>query len=389
MLTEGRGSADHLHLLDDDSIIVAGNASIRSSNLIDAWVARYSKTGDQLWSIGIDGVRYSSVAKLTVVGDKILVVGTHGTGSPYVRSRAFLAAISTEGELLWETHIEEEAGSVWGRSLIVLNSGEMLVSAGYRSIDRSTVGRAAHYSKITRNGELIWSRIVVPTGGHYDDIDPPNSYIKTKDGKILHMENPGPVIEQPSGELHMHLMAAEVFGTIDGDVARCVVISPTGEIDTQKDCIRLEPNEPRPNTVQGIKKCPGCVVTNNISIQKLDEDAKVKWEWTYKTEDRAGLTDYVSLTDGGVMGTGYVMRPDQPKYSRYDAVLFRLDSTGNEVWVHTLGARKRDILSKIVQINDEQFCIVGHTGSEFSQEYDPWIMRIGLDGELPNEAEYD
>lgn len=93
------------------------------------------------------------------------------------------------------------------------------------------------------------------------------------------------------------------------------------------------------------------------------------------------------MSDGGIIGVGYLIIESEPKMHRYDAVAFKLDGEGNEIWSHTYRSDRRDIFTRIVALDEGNFIIVGHTGAVArSGWWDPWIIRIGADGEVRSQA---
>lgn len=387
ILTEKRGEADFLHVLPGGDLIVAGKAALTSSTSVDAWVSRYSSDGEQIWSTSILGNYYSPIASIIVQDDQIIVSGTHQTPNPFnANFDSFVAALSLDGELKWETRLTDPDGGIWGGKLYVLQSGDIFVAGGYFDHDRS-INQAAHYARLSSEGGLIWSQYVIPTGKYYEDLEPARSTLRNKDGEAIHRERSGPVIETDSEDLHLHIIRSDMFAS--GEIGRCVVVSKTGKVQESQTCERLIDAEASSDSVRARTIGGGNVLTKEILVEKVDNQSKVEWSWTYESENRSGLTDYVKLEDGGVLGVGYVILEDGKKYHRYDAVMFRLDSEGNEVWKHTIGDEKRDIFTKIVPAENGQFYIIGHSGSDYSIDWDPWIIKIGLDGKLPVEPKYD
>ena len=273
--------------------------------------------------------------------------------------------------------------SVYGTRVEKLKNGDILVHAS--STSRAGDRYAVQYTRMNADGDVIWSYESTPTGKYYNDLPPAKSFLRSKDGEAIHIEYPGPVVEQPDGTLHFYMYRGELAFEPDLVIGRCEVVSGQGILLNNQEC-------PTPDQVAGTQANniapyiasrvgPGVVTAKQIDVKRFNEAGDVDWTWTYQSENRAGLTDAVLTPDGGLIGVGFLILNDGPRFHRYEAIIFRLDPNGGEVWSHVYGSDTRDIFARIVALGDDQYIVVGHTGVKASAGWwDPWILKIGSDG---------
>jgi len=96
-------------------------------------------------------------------------------------------------------------------------------------------------------------------------------------------------------------------------------------------------------------------------VQKTDSTGNILWENTYGDANAYDTAQYVSQTsDGGYIVTG--MTNSYGSLSS-DILLLKIDSTGNQEWIKTLGGSDQDAGYCVRQTSDGGFIIVGETDS--------------------------
>lgn len=388
--TMERSSIEHVHVLPNKDFLVAGNASLSTPNFSGIWVARYTSAGDQVWSREFIGNAHSRASQLLVGDQRIIVAGSHLVRNPFQSDASgFIVELDLDGRIVWKKWIEEAGSSIWISKFDELENGDFLVSGGVSKRDNS-IRDAAFFSRLSATGEIKWSFYPVPEADYYDDLPQPTSTTRDRDGNVVLREAAGPVREQDNGELHLHIYRRELMSHND-QVGRCVIVSATGVLLEGKSCSRLNDVEVgRHSSLRNVNLklvSPGLVFANQIEVS-FSQSGEADWSWQLQSEHKSGLTDAISTSDGGIIGVGYIIIKSEPKLHRYDAVVFRLDSEGNEIWSHIYRSDRRDIFTRVVALNDDSYIIVGHTGAIAQSDWwDPWIIRIGADGEVNSQTE--
>lgn len=328
---------------------------------------------------------------MLVENDRIVVVGSHMVHNPFqADSSGFIAKLDLDGRIEWETWVEEDRSSVWLSKVNALENGDFLLSGSLSKRDRSIRG-AAFFSRVTARGEIKWSLYPLPEDDYYEDLPDPKWVTRDRDGSVILRESAGPVREQTNGDIQLHIFRREFMAQYN-QVGRCVVISSEGEMLKEKPCARIENfefvSDSSLGNIEFQKVSPGVIFAKQIEVSKVGQNGDIEWSWQFQTEHKAGITDAVSVADGGIIGVGYMIIETEPKLHRYDAVAFRLDSEGNEIWSHTYQSNRRDIFTRVVALDEDSFIIVGHTGVVAGSDWwDPWILRIGIDGDVVSQTD--
>lgn len=378
-----RGDVTSIQVLPGGDLLVAGSASLSTRAFTGAWLARLSPNGDEVWSKEFLGEAHSQISQVLVEQENIYLVGSHMVHNPtQADSSGIVAMLSLDGDVRWERWLSERRASINGASLSKLSDGSVLVNSVKRP--RKGSHRGPHYSKVDAEGEIIWSYTSIPTGTYFEDLPPLKTWMRDSSGSQIYFESPGPVVEQPNGNIHLYIYRDGVFPG-ESHIGRCEVISKRGELLDDEECNELEhvigatKAELTPYEIAPV--LPGLVLAKQIEVSKIDGAGDVEWTWNYQTKNRAGLTNAVLTPDGGLIGVGFVILEDAPKYHGYDAIVFRLNQQGEEVWSHIYSSETRDIFADLVALENDHYAIVGHTGIKASKGWwDPWIIKIDPDG---------
>lgn len=380
-----RGEIEQVATLENGDLLVSGELAQSSPHYADGWLARYSPAGEEIWSRTISEDKSRTFIQMKVMRDQVYVFGAHN--QPYTHywgARGFVLSLSLDGSMQWGTSLAETDGGVLPSGVQVLESGDLLVLGSLLTPDGLN-DRMAYGARLTSEGKPIWSYRSQPGDPYFADVTQPESSIFTlKEGE--RPEAPGPVIERTSGELDMFIRRLD-FGFGPSPIARCEVISADGKRLSGADCENVD-------QVRSLDKSlapfvaeiviPAFVIPPPLKISKTGPAGDTLWTWNYAGSDRAGLTDILPLEDGGLIGAGYVIRKGgADKMHVYDAILFRLDSSGREVWFHDFASDRRDVFAGLAALSPDEFYVVGHTGAGDAADWNPWIIRMGIDGVRP------
>lgn len=386
-----RSSLNHVKVLPVGDILVAGHASTTSRFFAGIWIARYTPAGQQIWSKEFVGQAHSQTTALIVEEDRILISGTHHVPNPFQGdATGFIAALDFDGKVRWETTIEEQGASIGILRIESLKDGDLIIAGSISKQDRS-VQNGPFFSRLSPSGEIRWSFYEPPRDEYYADLPRLRAGVLDKNGNPVLRESAGPVKEQNDGTLHLHIFRQSILPG-DTQLGRCLVVSSSGELLDGQSCVRIAGTEKRAddasNNIRLRRVSPGLVVVKGIEVSKLDDDGDVEWTWRLQSDHKAGLTDAISTADGGLIGIGYTIIPSEKRMHGYDAIIFRLDASGNELWSHTYRSDYRDIFASIAALDEDSFIVVGHTGASMKARWwEPWILRIGGDGLVESETE--
>ena len=386
-----RSSLNHVEILPEGDILVAGHASTTSRFFAGIWIARYTPVGQQVWSKEFVGQAHSRTTALIVEEDRILIVGTHHVPNPFQGdATGFIAALDFDGNLRWETSIEEQGENIRILRVEALENGDLMLAGSISEVDGS-IQSGPFFSRLSPSGEIRWSFYEPPRDDYYADLPPPRAGVLDKIGNPVLWESAGPVKEQDDGTLHLHVFRQDIIPG-SPEPARCIVVSDDGLLLDRKSCQRIRNfragSDQAPKNVRLEKVSPGMIMVSRVEVSKLDDDGDIEWTWQLRSDHKAGLTDAVSTADGGLIGVGYTIIPSEKRMHGYDAIIFRLDASGNELWSHTYRSAYRDIFAGIAALDEDSFIVVGHTGASMKARWwEPWILRIGGDGLVESETE--
>ncbi|MBA4337985.1 MAG: hypothetical protein C0421_03975 [Hyphomonas sp.] len=385
-----RGEIQQVATLANGDLLVSGELAKSSPHYADGWLARYSPAGEEVWSRTISEVQSRTFIHMMVTSDQVYVLGAHN--DPYADfsgAGGFVLSLSLDGSMQWGTRLSETGAGILPASVQVLGSGDLLVLGSLLLAPEGLTDRMAYSARLTSEGKPIWSYRSQPGDPYFADVIPPKPAIFTlKEGE--RPEAPGPVIERRPGELDVFIRRLD-FGFGPSPIGRCEVISAEGKRLSGADCENVDQVRTRDKSLAPFVAeivIPAFVSPPPLKISKTGPAGDTLWTWKYAGPERAGLTDILPLEDGGLIGAGYVIRKDgADRMHVYDAILFRLDSSGREVWFHDFASDRRDVFAGLAALSPDEFYVVGHTGAGDAADWNPWIIRMGIDGVRPAPAE--
>jgi len=120
----------------------------------------------------------------------------------------------------------------------------------------------------------------------------------------------------------------------------------------------------------------------DIWILKLDSRGDVIWSITYGNsvnDERAHWDRGVQQTSDG----GYIVVGETNTHSSdSDALILKLDSDGNIIWSVSYGGTQRDTARSVQETLDGGYIVAGWTNSYGAGDYDVWILKLDLNGNL-------
>ncbi|MFT3726186.1 MAG: hypothetical protein QM773_21685 [Hyphomonadaceae bacterium] len=377
-----RGQIDQLVLAQNGDIIVSGFINREGKDVqgstSDAWLARYSANGNQLWSRTFGGENRDAVSDLKLDNDgSIIVAGMANVRLDKtvrsVRSDGFVARYSSGGDLIWNTTVSGEL-RVSLNALILMEDGSILAAG--EDTPEGASGSRALVIKLKREGGSAW------------EFNPPD-FVEGKTpaiGSIQFSTTTGKSYVNESARLgnverdKLHVQAMQNT-LVDLQPARCFSVLLTTGVGLEETCAPA--TSPSMFTTERV----GLFEDDDVNVRKHDASGGVIWDRTFPTENGDGINVLAPTADGGVIGAGYLI--DGPKVGRHnwDGLLIKLDANGDVVWRRTFGGGRRDELKGVAILPDGSLIVAGYTGSQSgAADWNPWIMRLNSSGELEAEA---
>lgn len=116
-------------------------------------------------------------------------------------------------------------------------------------------------------------------------------------------------------------------------------------------------------------------------ILKLRQDGEIAWQKAFDTgESYFYQISYYQTVDGGVVAT--------TSYSAEDGLsngeIMKLNENGDILWQRGYGGPGIDSLSSIVETSEGDYAVTGTTFMGGGRQAQAWMLRVGVDGNIPN-----
>jgi len=148
-------------------IFVAGR-EFTDTTSFDAWVARYSAGGEEVWSVKVDGPESGADwgSAIAVSEDGWIAVGGRLDLGDAALGDAWLARYSVDGDEVWTQTIDGATSGDDGISGIALTSGGEIVAVGHEEVEGQ--GRDLWIRKLDADGGELWTRTIDGVGSGDD-----------------------------------------------------------------------------------------------------------------------------------------------------------------------------------------------------------------------------
>jgi hypothetical protein len=128
-------------------------------------------------------------------------------------------------------------------------------------------------------------------------------------------------------------------------------------------------------------------------IFKIDSSGQILWQKTFGGSSEDNCSELTKTSDGGFVMIGYTNSNDKDipqNKGKNDVWILKLDSLGNIEWSKTFGGTNEDKGYSILQKQDEGFIFIASSNSydgDFSNNkglYDIWIVELDKFGNIKN-----
>lgn len=328
---------------------VAGHTNSRQPGVRQAWVLQFDGAPLPRWERtygGKLGTLGRAIASLP--GGGLVVAGEEQVAPE--RYRAWLIALSPEGDVLWERTPGREGLN--GLSAVTVLENGSIVTGG----SQDGRGWVVH---VDPQGELLW-------------------------------EVELPQLEQVTALVALPAQRVAAVGTAESStttlgVSRLLLLDPGGRVTTER---RLPAEGRGELTALALLPDGGLVATGRLSraesmdwtlwVVRLDKQGEVLWEHVEEGAEVAAGRGITPLSDGGAAVVGYTLNG---KGSR-EAKVWRLSADGRLLWQQPYGGAGEDQGYGIARLADESLVVVGSTTSRGAGKTDLWTFRLSPQGQL-------
>ncbi|RME29209.1 MAG: hypothetical protein D6806_01720, partial [Deltaproteobacteria bacterium] len=119
---------------------------------------------------------------------------------------------------------------------------------------------------------------------------------------------------------------------------------------------------------------------DTVTITATQAPSGGGWSATYGLEGTEEFEDILATDDGGFVGAG--LSDSYSAEGDADAVVVKIDGTGQVAWAYAYGGSQDDMAIDIEPAPDGGFVVAGWTRSFGAGGYDAWLLKIGATGQV-------
>jgi uncharacterized delta-60 repeat protein len=117
----------------------------------------------------------------------------------------------------------------------------------------------------------------------------------------------------------------------------------------------------------------------DVYVVKLDAHGNLQWTTTIGGPASEEGNSLIQTSDGGYAIAGVTQSFGA---GGYDVYVVKLDANGNLQWTKTIGGKKEDMGSSIIQTSDGGYAIAGVTQSFGAGKWDVYVVKLDAKGNL-------
>jgi hypothetical protein len=117
----------------------------------------------------------------------------------------------------------------------------------------------------------------------------------------------------------------------------------------------------------------------DVYVVKLDATGNLQWTRTIGGPESDGGNSLIQTSDGGYAIAGYT---ESFGAGKMDVYVIKLDANGNLQWTTTIGGKGWDVGTSLIQISDGGYAIAGFTSSFGAGDYDVYVVKLDAHGNL-------
>jgi len=119
--------------------------------------------------------------------------------------------------------------------------------------------------------------------------------------------------------------------------------------------------------------------SGDVYAVKLDANGNLQWTKTIGGPASEEGNSLIQTSDGGYVIAGYTSSFGA---GQLDVYVVKLDANGNLQWTKTIGGKKADVGTSLIQTSDGGYAIAGFTESFGAGEWDVYVVKLDASGNL-------
>ncbi|MHA2252645.1 MAG: hypothetical protein ACXAD7_19940 [Candidatus Kariarchaeaceae archaeon] len=118
---------------------------------------------------------------------------------------------------------------------------------------------------------------------------------------------------------------------------------------------------------------------DDVWLVKTDVNGSMQWNKTYGSNGFEMANALIQASDGGFILAGYT---DSFGAGNYDVWLVKTDVNGNMQWNKTYGGERNERANALIQASDGGFIFAGYTDSFGAGNDDVWLVKTDVNGNM-------
>lgn len=354
-----RASGSDLLLADDGSLVIAGIGDNGTSILLKPCILEVDLQHENTWASFLPASLNYVVGEMslyaTLEKDYLLLLNSDDSSQEDGNS-IDLTKMNQNGNITWDKRIQDGSKEFISSSLVQLPEGGFIVF----SEDQQSLGgeNQLNLSKISADGELIWSRLVpesrvslsrqllyFPENEYFIGLSEQNVTFQQGKVQLYKFDTEGNVIWERT---------IVEFSDIWGGS------SYLAKVDVDQLLITYTEN-------------------TDLKLLKLDAEGNEIWEKTFSGNKSDVSVGVIQTQDGQ-----YVLLSNTTSFGNgeFDVMLTKIDQDGELVWEKVYGGSSSDQSVKVAERDNGDLVVIGnsneHSGS--SSQYELFIFETDSEG---------
>ena len=324
----------------DNGYIIIGYTKSYDVSKTDIWLVKTDIDGDEEWNKTYGGPYsdFGNCVKETTDGGFILI-GYYGydDGGPY---DVWLIKTDNIGNIIWEKKFNGEYTNIYGKSIVELNDGYILLAQIY-NID-IPLKTDIWLIRTDFEGNELWNKYL-----GVNRWDTGNAIIQDSEGNFV--------------------IVGDTYSSIYGDEVLLIKTDEKGNRIWRKtydgwEGFDIKESNDGNYIISGRK---------HVCLIKIKKNGNLLWKHEYQW----GGFDVALSVDISAEG-GFIICGNAGEGSDSNLLIFKTDENGNREWENSFGSSlKPDGGSCIIQSNDGTYIVAGLTNS-YNDNMDGWLVKV-------------
>lgn len=375
-----------------------GNKDERNKGDLDYWVWKMKENGDFDWQKSYGGNKVDLLQSICLTNDGGFILGGTSNSDKGLDKRSDCLG----QEDVWIIKLDAKGGEIWQKTLGGYGMEKLLsitqtkdggyILGGTSSSNRTTINEKQAVDlnqktednkgnldywvvKLKSSGDVEWQKTI---GGVY--VDELKSIHQTSDG--------GYILGGYSNSPESGNKTEPNFGLSDYWVVK---LDKDGEIIWQRtyggdkdDKLFSLIKTKDGGFILGGSSNSGATHTKSKSnkkgtdywVVKLDENGGIEWQETYDYGMNDMLTSIIQTEDENYLIGGYAQSEIKPsekgkkldKEGISDYIALKIDSKGDEKWTEVIGSKGEEVLKKLLETRDGGYLLAGTSNGKISRD---------------------